>query len=496
LKTERRLASLKATLDREIPKAFAFAEGCRDSITFFGGARVGESDPFFQDGIEWGQAIALMNYGSIAGLDRLEQALASGLFTQVAGRAALGAVLGCEMGFVGTQAMGRALQTTHASLAGRILGVATTTGAGPGIMWAVPLGVRRARNLLRTMIPRQHLRPLRDMSMTQGARIILDFEQATNADVEHLRRFAHFLPRRLALTERALGFVIFPGGLGTLNELFEVMRAKRPLVFHGTTFWREPIERVFQAWRDRGFVDGAQLDAYAVADGPATGLGHLIRSAFDAKPLQPKREDGVAMAKDAHDALDILERLPRAVTFIGSRRLAKTDREVSVAERLAVLLAKADRPVRIGGDGELLHAVAKGVRRGHGGAHIQGLFLDEGQLDRAHVDRACDIAAVVHSAPVHKLVLYENTDAIVALPGGVGTFDEVFEVACLMQTKKIERRPLILVGKAYWEPIIDALLCAMEAKGLVAPDDRSLFQIVDDELEAMAILGPTAPAKL
>jgi uncharacterized protein (TIGR00730 family) len=484
------LDGLSALLSREIPEALEFAERCRETFTFFGGARVRTDDPAYRNGVTWGEAVTLMNLGGLAGAGALERAIAMGGFSARASRAALGAVLSARVGLEGAPAIARKVRIGGLGALDRLLQDNTTTGAGPGMMEAVPVGVRAARKRLEKQFPAL-AKKLRAISRTQGARIVLEFEQRTNDAIELIQHFSNFLARRLALTEHAAGFVVFPGGFGTLNELFEVLRGDRPLVFDGRDFWGAPIGAILDAWRKRGFVSEGKLARLAIVDGPEEGLRHLLEFARHDKAPEPSVQAGLRMARDAGEALGKLAPLPSAVTFIGSRRLEARDREIEVAGRIAERLADRGVPVRIGGDGALLDAISAGVRRAKAHPRIQALLLDEGQLDVDQITNKCDIAAITHFAPVHKLVLYENTDAIVALPGGIGTFDEVFEVATLMQTKKIPKRPLILVGREFWQPILEAIENATRRKGaeLIGPDDMKLFHVVDSEEEALALLA-------
>jgi predicted Rossmann-fold nucleotide-binding protein len=488
-------------LEREIVGAHEFGQRCRRAFTFFGGARVDTADPYFAQGKRWGEAIALMNLaGHGAGL--LERAAGSGLFSPEACRAAQGAVVAALVGELGADEFNARLRMVgglggfdRAALPRQtrlILRHTGDTGAGPGMMDAVPLGIMEARARLISMFP--HLaHALTAETRTQGARIAFyDMEQKTSPSVEKVEMFEHFLPRRAALIAPGAGFVCFPGGFGTLNEAFEVLRAKHTVLLDGRPFWTEIRDRLVSSWEARGFVSDRVLDRIELVDGPAEGLPELIRRAqqvpHDWKTRALVR--GAEMAAEAKAGVRALTSLPPAVTFIGSRRLGERDREVDTAGRLAEILTRDHVPIRIGGDGPLLRRLSTSVRAADPSARLQALLLDEGQLDPREVEASADVAHVVHHAPVHKLLLYENTDAIVAAPGGVGTFDEVFEVATLMQTRKIPKRPLILIGREFWQPILDALKRAMFSgeRQMIAENDMRLFQVVDDEHQAAEII--------
>ena len=319
----------------------------------------------------------------------------------------------------------------------------------------------------------------------------LPFEQKASDAIEKMGYFKHFISRRLALTEGAAGFVNFPGGIGTLNELFEVMRDGRPILFDDVEFWEGITDAFTKQWSERKLVAEEDIHCFGLADGPENGLPYLLEQAKDKRvDAGTLAERGAEIGVELERGLKTLESLPPAVTFIGGRRLRARDGEVRVAQELAAKLTGAGVPARIGGDGALLDAVNRGVRSKDPEAPVQGLLLDEGQLDAEAAKSKIHVCEIVHSAIAHKLLMYENTEAIVALPGGKGTFDEVFEVLCLMATGNLPQRPLILVGKDFWGPLIDACREAMDndERRLVGEGYFEKFlQIVDTAEEAEEI---------
>ena len=87
---------------------------------------------------------------------------------------------------------------------------------------------------------------------------------------------------------------------------------------------------------------------------------------------------------------------------------------------------------------------------------------------------------------VRKVMFMKYAQGFVVLPGGYGTFDELFEALTLIQTEKIGRFPIILVGKAYWEGLIKWVKTVMlEEQKNVSPEDLDLFQVVDTAEDAV-----------
>ena len=475
-------ADLVGVLDHEIGEAFDFARSLQPAYSFFGGARIADSDPFFSQGKVWGEAVLLANAGA-RDPAALIKAAASGQFAPEAIAAAKAVVLGASVGLTEPHD-GAPVFLDAASR--RAMKARTRTGAGPGMMEAVPVGYLDALAKLKTVMAGSKF--VATGLQTQGSRIALPFEQKENDFIDEVQEFAHFLPRRLALTERAAGFVVFPGGYGTLNELFEVLRADRPTLLYGESFWKDILHSVEDAWLARDLVDPALLKNIALADDVESGLIKLAGQVDRAKaPEAPTAARAKQMTTDIREGLEALANMPSAVTFIGGRRLSAEDHEVGVARELAALLTKEGAHCRAGGDAAVLDAVSAGVRDADPEWNVQALLHDRGDL-AADISDKVDVLAVVNSAPAHKLLMYENTDAIVALPGGVGTFDELWEVLTLIQCKKLDPRPVVLVGREFWQPIIDACVGAMfnDERKTIAPEDLDLFTIVDTPEQALA----------
>jgi hypothetical protein len=149
----------------------------------------------------------------------------------------------------------------------------------------------------------------------------------------------------------------------------------------------------------------------------------------------------------------------------------------------------------LGGPGALFDAASAGNTRG-GGEKIQAFLYDEGRLDLEAMKRRAQVGYVAGSAIAQKPLLYENNLGIVALPGGPGTLDEVFEIACLISTGNAPRRPIVLVGRDFWQPIIDAFERAMDPastdpgvmRAVKQGEFQRLFTVVDTKEEARLAL--------
>jgi uncharacterized protein (TIGR00730 family) len=144
--------------------------------------------------------------------------------------------------------------------------------------------------------------------------------------------------------------------------------------------------------------------------------------------------------------------------------------------------------------------MAEGIGVVHGGGHVglMGVLADTmlaegvepiGVMPQALVDkeighRGLSDLRVVGSMHERKALMAELSDAFIALPGGLGTLDELAEALTLIQTGKIQEYPVVLIGTAYWQPFM-TLLREMVSHGAVAESDLDLLMVTDDLDEAM-----------
>jgi len=87
-----------------------------------------------------------------------------------------------------------------------------------------------------------------------------------------------------------------------------------------------------------------------------------------------------------------------------------------------------------------------------------------------------------------KTMFVKYAQGFIVLPGGFGTFDELFEALCLVQTRKVTSFPVVLLGHAYWDGLVDWLRSTVLPGGKIAERDLALFQVTDDPAEAVRIV--------
>jgi uncharacterized protein (TIGR00730 family) len=134
-----------------------------------------------------------------------------------------------------------------------------------------------------------------------------------------------------------------------------------------------------------------------------------------------------------------------------------------------------------------MEAANRGARDAGGRSVGCNIRLPAEQAPNAYLDRSVTCRHFF----VRKVLLFKYSYAFVALPGGVGTMDELFEALTLIQTRKIEHFPVILIGTAYWRPLVE-FLERMMAAGTIDAHDLELLHVTDDLDDAAAILDRCA----
>ncbi len=166
----------------------------------------------------------------------------------------------------------------------------------------------------------------------------------------------------------------------------------------------------------------------------------------------------------------------KAVTLFGSARLKDDHPYYAQAETLARLLAEGGYTVITGGGPGVMEAGNKGAFEA-GGRSI-GLNIDLPFEQDPNPYQTDEVRFRYFF--VRKVMLVKYSSAFVVFPGGFGTLDELFEALTLVQTKKILPFPVYLVGRSYWQGLLDWLRGTLLAHGMVSERDLELFKVVDE----------------
>ena len=179
-----------------------------------------------------------------------------------------------------------------------------------------------------------------------------------------------------------------------------------------------------------------------------------------------------------------LAELPAAVTVFGSARTSRDHPEYAQGLELGAALARAGLAVITGGGPGVMEAANKGACEAGGQSVGLGIELPFEQGLNEYVDLGINFRYFF----ARKTMFVKYSQAFVCLPGGFGTMDELFEALTLVQTRKVTRFPIVLLGRDYWSGLVDWLRTTMLAAGKVGEADLALITVTDDVAEAVRIV--------
>ena len=214
----------------------------------------------------------------------------------------------------------------------------------------------------------------------------------------------------------------------------------------------------------------------------------LIKDAFDQKTWNEiHTTDSWRVFKILSEIVEGFEKLARigpCVSIFGSARTKPDDKYYILAEDIAYKLTQNGYGVITGGGPGIMEAANKGATRGKGKSVGINIDLPFEQHPNVYID--ADKLITFDYFFVRKLMFMKYAQGFIVLPGGFGTFDELFEAITLIQTKKIGKFPIILVGKKYWSGLVEWITEEMvNHEHTVSPSDMELFTLVDTSDEAV-----------
>ncbi len=184
------------------------------------------------------------------------------------------------------------------------------------------------------------------------------------------------------------------------------------------------------------------------------------------------------------EGFGLLAELGRAVSVFGSARARPGSHEYDCAEQIGSGLAKAGYAVITGGGPGIMEAANKGATNAGGVSVGLGIELPQEQGLNEYVDIGLEFRYFF----VRKTVFVKYSQAFVVLPGGFGTLDELFEAVTLVQTGKITRFPIVLVGSEYWKGLNSWITDTMLPTGKISAADPDLINVADDPAEVVRII--------
>ena len=189
------------------------------------------------------------------------------------------------------------------------------------------------------------------------------------------------------------------------------------------------------------------------------------------------------VVRDFLKGFRILHFVGPCVTIFGSARFGEGHPFYRVTREVGARVSRLGFTVMTGGGPGLMEAANRGAHDAGGPSVGCNIELPHEQAPNRYLDRWVSC----HYFFVRKVLLFKYSYAFIAMPGGLGTMDELFEALTLIQTKKIRSFPVILIGVEYWQPFLQ-LLNGLAVKGAIAPADMELVMVTDDIDAAMAHL--------
>ena len=185
------------------------------------------------------------------------------------------------------------------------------------------------------------------------------------------------------------------------------------------------------------------------------------------------------------EGFEVLSQLEKGVSIFGASRALRGSRYYKLAEEVAYFLAKAGYIVITGSGPGIMEAANKGAKRG--GGHSVGLNIQIPlqQRPNRYVDTLLDFRYFF----VRKVMFVKYAKAFVIMPGGYGTLDEFTEAINLIQTQRISKFPVVLVGKDYWKGMLDWLKSTVLKVGHISHEDFKIFTVVDKPKEVVTAIN-------
>lgn len=191
-------------------------------------------------------------------------------------------------------------------------------------------------------------------------------------------------------------------------------------------------------------------------------------------------------AKEFNDGYNLIKKYPRSVSILGSARFKEDNIYYKQAQSLAYRIVKELRyAVVTGGGPGIMEAANKGAYEAGGASLGITIKLPSEQSTNKYVTESVDFEYFFS----RKTILFFSAETYIYYPGGFGTLDEFFEIATLIQTRKIPKVPIILVGKKFWEPLLKLIEEELyEENCTINKEDMNLYKIVDSEDEILEII--------
>ncbi len=184
------------------------------------------------------------------------------------------------------------------------------------------------------------------------------------------------------------------------------------------------------------------------------------------------------------DGYEKLAKIGPCVSIFGSARLKPESKYYQMAVEIAEKITKIGFGVITGGGPGIMEAGNKGAHNAHGKSIGLNIDLPFEQHFNPYIDKPYSMNFDYFF--VRKVMFVKYSQGFIVLPGGFGTLDELMEALTLIQTNKIGRFPIVLVGSEFWGGLLDWFKATLLTEGMIHEDDLNLYRVVDTADEAVA----------
>ncbi|MCX5687209.1 MAG: TIGR00730 family Rossman fold protein [Candidatus Omnitrophica bacterium] len=181
------------------------------------------------------------------------------------------------------------------------------------------------------------------------------------------------------------------------------------------------------------------------------------------------------------EGFEELAKIGPAVTIFGSARTKSSDKYYKLAEDIAFLLAKEGYAIITGAGPGIMEAANKGAKKAGVTSIGLNIQVPVAQRPNKFVTKLLDFRYFF----CRKVMFLKYAKASVIFPGGFGTMDEFFETITLIQTQRMEKFPVVLIGSEYWKGLMDWIKKSMLNGNRISGDDLDIFCIVDNPGEVV-----------
>lgn len=190
--------------------------------------------------------------------------------------------------------------------------------------------------------------------------------------------------------------------------------------------------------------------------------------------------------RELREGFDFIRPHKKSVTFFGSARFAEDNPHYKWAYEVAkMIVTELGYAVVTGGGHGIMEAANKGASDANGVSLGVNITLPHEQQVNKYVQKSIHC----HYFFTRKVILAFSAEAYLFFPGGFGTLDELFGIVTLIQTHKIPKVPIILVGRDYWEPLQETIFKDLyEEHGTISKNDMQIYTITDDPEEILEIV--------